>query len=141
MRHALGSQVTSKKVVSRQARQVVRASEKMTEFPPEKTIDANTLQCINAIRFLAIDAVEKANSGHPGLPMVRYPPRKHRAPTGCIQLPHATSTHTCARNRDMCADVGENKSFSHCTRAMHWTRPLLTTGLCTCRLASSLPRR
>jgi len=61
--------VTPKKVVSRQARQVVRASEKMTEFPPEKTIDANTLQCINAIRFLAIDAVEKANSGHPGLPM------------------------------------------------------------------------
>ena len=23
----------------------------------------------NAIRFLSIDAVEKANSGHPGLPM------------------------------------------------------------------------
>jgi hypothetical protein len=63
------AQVTPKKVVSRQARQVVRAQEKMTEFPPEKTIDANTLQCINAIRFLAIDAVEKANSGHPGLPM------------------------------------------------------------------------
>lgn len=26
-------------------------------------------QAINSIRFLAIDAVEKANSGHPGLPM------------------------------------------------------------------------
>ena len=25
--------------------------------------------CINAIRFLAIDSVEKANSGHPGTPM------------------------------------------------------------------------
>lgn len=25
--------------------------------------------CINTIRFLAIDAVEKANSGHPGMPM------------------------------------------------------------------------
>ncbi|HBB32888.1 MAG TPA: transketolase [Cyanobacteria bacterium UBA8803] len=25
--------------------------------------------CINSIRFLAIDAVQKANSGHPGLPM------------------------------------------------------------------------
>ncbi|HQE19960.1 MAG TPA: hypothetical protein PK607_15785, partial [Aggregatilineales bacterium] len=24
---------------------------------------------INAIRFLAVDAVQKANSGHPGLPM------------------------------------------------------------------------
>ena len=26
-------------------------------------------QCINAIRFLAVDAVEKADSGHPGAPM------------------------------------------------------------------------
>ena len=24
---------------------------------------------VNTIRFLAVDAVEKANSGHPGLPM------------------------------------------------------------------------
>ncbi|XDE62975.1 transketolase [Arthrospira platensis BEA 1257B] len=29
--------------------------------------------CINSIRFLAIDAVEKANSGHPGLPMGAIP--------------------------------------------------------------------
>ena len=26
-------------------------------------------QRINAIRFLAVDAVQKANSGHPGMPM------------------------------------------------------------------------
>ncbi len=26
-------------------------------------------QCVNTIRFLSIDAIEKANSGHPGLPM------------------------------------------------------------------------
>lgn len=26
-------------------------------------------RCINTIRFLAVDAVEKANSGHPGMPM------------------------------------------------------------------------
>ena len=26
-------------------------------------------KCVNAIRFLSIDGVEKANSGHPGLPM------------------------------------------------------------------------
>ena len=26
-------------------------------------------KCVNTIRFLAIDAIEKANSGHPGLPM------------------------------------------------------------------------
>ncbi len=25
--------------------------------------------CINTIRFLAVDAVQKANSGHPGMPM------------------------------------------------------------------------
>jgi len=31
----------------------------------EETIE----KCINAIRFLSIDGVEKANSGHPGLPM------------------------------------------------------------------------
>lgn len=35
----------------------------------EKNIDAPVMDCINAIRFLAIDGVEKANSGHPGLPM------------------------------------------------------------------------
>jgi transketolase len=29
--------------------------------------------CINTIRFLAIDAVEKANSGHPGMPMGAAP--------------------------------------------------------------------
>ena len=25
--------------------------------------------CVNAVRFLAVDAVERANSGHPGTPM------------------------------------------------------------------------
>ena len=25
--------------------------------------------CINTIRFLAVDAVQNANSGHPGMPM------------------------------------------------------------------------
>ena len=29
--------------------------------------------CINTIRFLSVDAVEKANSGHPGLPMGAAP--------------------------------------------------------------------
>lgn len=29
--------------------------------------------CINAIRFLAVDAVQKANSGHPGMPMGAAP--------------------------------------------------------------------
>ncbi len=31
-------------------------------------IDSDKLS-INTIRFLAIDAIQKANSGHPGLPM------------------------------------------------------------------------
>jgi len=31
------------------------------------------LLCINTIRTLAIDAVEKANSGHPGMPMGMAP--------------------------------------------------------------------
>ena len=26
-------------------------------------------RCINTIRFLSVDAVQKANSGHPGMPM------------------------------------------------------------------------
>ena len=26
-------------------------------------------ECINTIRFLAVDGVQKANSGHPGMPM------------------------------------------------------------------------
>jgi len=29
--------------------------------------------CINTIRFLAVDAVQKANRGHPGLPMGAAP--------------------------------------------------------------------
>jgi transketolase len=36
----------------------------------EKKTDAALVELsINTIRFLAVDAVEKANSGHPGLPM------------------------------------------------------------------------
>ncbi|XP_009596626.1 transketolase, chloroplastic [Nicotiana tomentosiformis] len=35
----------------------------------EKTETALVDKSVNTIRFLAIDAVEKANSGHPGLPM------------------------------------------------------------------------
>ena len=29
--------------------------------------------CVNTIRFLAVDAVQKANSGHPGAPMGSAP--------------------------------------------------------------------
>ena len=41
----------------------------------EKTQGARELDvlCINTIRFLSIDAVQKAESGHPGLPMGAAP--------------------------------------------------------------------
>jgi transketolase len=38
---------------------------------PSSTATSNSLEnlCINSIRFLAVDAINKSNSGHPGLPM------------------------------------------------------------------------
>src|SRR6201993_3850616 len=35
----------------------------------DATLQASHADLANALRFLALDAVEKANSGHPGLPM------------------------------------------------------------------------
>ncbi|KAG6665554.1 hypothetical protein CIPAW_02G169100 [Carya illinoinensis] len=47
----------------------VRASVAQTPIV-DKTTDISLVEkSVNTIRFLAIDAVEKANSGHPGLPM------------------------------------------------------------------------
>src|SRR6266542_6579701 len=40
--------------------------------PPPATADLTAL-CINAIRVLAMDAVQKADSGHPGTPMALAP--------------------------------------------------------------------
>ncbi|MEO8847981.1 MAG: transketolase, partial [Casimicrobiaceae bacterium] len=41
------------------------------QIPPlaDEARDALDVQCINLLRMLSIDAVQKANSGHPGLPL------------------------------------------------------------------------
>ena len=38
--------------------------------------------CVNSIRMLAVDAVNKSNSGHPGLPM------------GCAPMGYASVSYT-----------------------------------------------
>ncbi|AJE03327.1 transketolase [Geobacter pickeringii] len=44
----------------------------MSTPPQACATDLDTL-CINTIRFLSVDAVQKANSGHPGMPMGSAP--------------------------------------------------------------------
>src|SRR5436189_489720 len=44
----------------------------MTIAAPPKAPDIDAL-CINTIRTLSIDAIQKANSGHPGTPMALAP--------------------------------------------------------------------
>jgi transketolase len=45
------------------------ATLEIPKYVGAKGVNASHRQMANAIRFLAIDAVEKANSGHPGMPM------------------------------------------------------------------------
>ncbi|KAK3036047.1 hypothetical protein RJ639_030748 [Escallonia herrerae] len=57
----------TRRLVTPAIRGPVRASAAVETV--EKTETALVDKSVNTIRFLAIDAVEKANSGHPGLPM------------------------------------------------------------------------
>src|SRR5215211_2954778 len=51
------------------------SSRTMIELAPHGTVHNPALDelCINTIRTLAIDAVQQANSGHPGTPMALAP--------------------------------------------------------------------
>src|SRR5215468_10092668 len=46
----------------------IAAAEESNE-PKTSAEDKLEERCVNTIRFLAVDAVQKANSGHPGTPM------------------------------------------------------------------------
>ena len=42
----------------------------MNAAPADMNLDpALDNECINTLRFLSVDAVQKADSGHPGMPM------------------------------------------------------------------------
>jgi transketolase len=49
--------------------QVTLTQEKTTDVEQMTHGDKLDQLCINTIRMLAVDAVEKARSGHPGMPM------------------------------------------------------------------------
>lgn len=70
----LKSQQASSSLPSRDARRRLSRGRAAVRASAVETLDATTEKSlveksVNTIRFLAIDAVEKANSGHPGLPM------------------------------------------------------------------------
>ena len=56
----------SARVTTRAVKPVTRAA--ATAAPADVSTDTVN-DCVNTIRFLAIDAINKSNSGHPGLPM------------------------------------------------------------------------
>jgi len=49
-----------------------KKAQKVVRLATDTITDVET-ECINAIRFLAVDAINKSNSGHPGAPMGQAP--------------------------------------------------------------------
>ena len=56
-------------VVPKKGRAPLKSSEQRAETGKRQHDDGIHQLCINTIRMLAVDAVEKARSGHPGMPM------------------------------------------------------------------------
>ena len=84
-------------------RRAARARKRSTPRGPHESPNWQK-KCIDTIRFLAVDAVEKANSGHPGMPM------------GAARWPTCSGAGTCAstpRSR-----AGPTATAS-CSRAGH----------------------
>ena len=65
-----GAKVTAKakKVSARVSARAVKPVRAALAAPADVTADT-VMDCVNTVRFLAIDAINKSNSGHPGLPM------------------------------------------------------------------------
>eukprot|EP01025_Chloroclados_australasicus_P009002 TRINITY_DN133_c0_g1_i1.p1 TRINITY_DN133_c0_g1~~TRINITY_DN133_c0_g1_i1.p1 ORF type:complete len:775 (-),score=100.17 TRINITY_DN133_c0_g1_i1:323-2446(-) len=69
----VGTPITQRKICVARPARVIRTPVRnavAVEAPPSAEVIG---KCINSIRFLAIDAVNKANSGHPGCPMGAAP--------------------------------------------------------------------
>ena len=65
-----GAKVTAKakKVSARVSARAVKPVRAALAAPADVSADT-VMDCVNTVRFLAIDAINKSNSGHPGLPM------------------------------------------------------------------------
>jgi transketolase len=73
---AVHSAFAGKQVAARKATAVKATTRTMkpvravaTLTTPTEVTKETVMDCVNSIRFLAIDAINKSNSGHPGLPM------------------------------------------------------------------------
>jgi transketolase len=58
----------AKKVSARVSARAMKPVRAAVAAPADVSTET-VMDCVNTIRFLAIDAINKSNSGHPGLPM------------------------------------------------------------------------